>query len=502
MFSSGVRLGDLDDFLGPAQDCVAPLLIADGKVTVSGQTTDRAEKPVLATPQRPDLIKKKTKKGEGNEDATTKAEVSLSDCLACSGCVTSAETVLLQEQSVEEFTRRAKSPHTIAVVSISPESLVSLSDHFALDAVTTMRKLSHVLTTQYGVQFVCDMHAAYYIHKWERCKNTNGNIVMSSTCPGWTLYAEKVCDASILPKMSTVRSPQHIQGSLVKRHFVPKCVKKANDLYAWTRYTRVWWGDVEKRIHPWWDTASTVSSSSTASSPAKKDEKDGGDSGVYHVMVSPCFDRKIEAVRPSYTLENGDREVDTVLATTELLTMLPADFASSPDIPPDGAIYGAWNLRELTTLPRPPSLWDNSHSDEINHDDASLHAWKEIRSDLYEIVNKDGGKFVRAYGFKNIQNAIRRVRTAEKSKEKISMIEVMACPSSCLNGGGQIRSGDDSKSADATAHAATERVARLKRLWPTGDMVEVEGLRFFYENQPQEYWQTEFHSLKGTSLKW
>ena len=30
-------------------------------------------------------------------------KVSLSDCLACSGCITSAETVLLEAQSVDEF---------------------------------------------------------------------------------------------------------------------------------------------------------------------------------------------------------------------------------------------------------------------------------------------------------------------------------------------------------------------------------------------------------------
>lgn len=47
-------------------------------------------------PVRPDLIKK----GVGDV-----AKVSLNDCLACSGCVTSAETVLITQQSIAEIER-------------------------------------------------------------------------------------------------------------------------------------------------------------------------------------------------------------------------------------------------------------------------------------------------------------------------------------------------------------------------------------------------------------
>lgn len=32
-------------------------------------------------------------------------EISLTDCLACSGCITSAETVLVQQQSTDEMMR-------------------------------------------------------------------------------------------------------------------------------------------------------------------------------------------------------------------------------------------------------------------------------------------------------------------------------------------------------------------------------------------------------------
>lgn len=54
-------------------------------------------------------------------------KVSLHDCLACSGCVTSAETVLLQHQSRQEFEAKLREPGAVVVVSISPQSRTSLA---------------------------------------------------------------------------------------------------------------------------------------------------------------------------------------------------------------------------------------------------------------------------------------------------------------------------------------------------------------------------------------
>ena len=46
---------------------------------------------------KPIESKKETK------NVKTKVEISLGDCLACSGCITSAETVLITQQSFEEL---------------------------------------------------------------------------------------------------------------------------------------------------------------------------------------------------------------------------------------------------------------------------------------------------------------------------------------------------------------------------------------------------------------
>ena len=48
-------------------------------------------------------------------------KISLQDCLACSGCVTSAETVLLQQQSVGELEAQLRDPGAAVVITLSPQ---------------------------------------------------------------------------------------------------------------------------------------------------------------------------------------------------------------------------------------------------------------------------------------------------------------------------------------------------------------------------------------------
>ena len=60
--------------------------------------------------------------------------------------------------------------------------------------------------------------------------------------------------------------------------------------------------------------------------------------------------------------------------------------------------------------------------------------------DFREVTLKDDdGKvllnFAAAYGFRSIQNLVQKMK---RGKCPYQFIEVMACPSGCLNGGGQV----------------------------------------------------------------
>lgn len=99
-----VKLTDLDDYLTPAQDCI----VLDSQKSKAGKAKLNSIEDELSmkkvVPKTPNLIKQKA--GE------TKATVNLYDCLACSGCVTSSEVILMEVDSIHQATRRQELCHS------------------------------------------------------------------------------------------------------------------------------------------------------------------------------------------------------------------------------------------------------------------------------------------------------------------------------------------------------------------------------------------------------
>ena len=92
MFSVGVKLSGLDDFVTPSQNCVKPVI-------------NHIQKSAKQSTSKKGVIKVeadgsyKEHYGSGDEVVLKKANITLNDCLACSGCVTTAETILIEQQS-------------------------------------------------------------------------------------------------------------------------------------------------------------------------------------------------------------------------------------------------------------------------------------------------------------------------------------------------------------------------------------------------------------------
>ena len=165
-FSNFVKIDDINDFISPSQQCIKPIF---GQPTLDNVSTkDKTEekvnkkqninlkneqsKPiielqletdfglnstaiypsleypsssVLEEYKKPDLIK---------PDSNMTAKVSLSDCLSCSGCLTSAETILLEQQSVYEFEKAIKTvDFELIILTLSVESRASLMVDFGFN---------------------------------------------------------------------------------------------------------------------------------------------------------------------------------------------------------------------------------------------------------------------------------------------------------------------------------------------------------------------------------
>ncbi|MEW5315674.1 MAG: hypothetical protein WDW38_007085 [Sanguina aurantia] len=386
-------------------------------------------------------------------------KVTLHDCLACSGCITSAETVLLQHQSSDEFLAKLQDPAATVIVSVSPQSRAALAAFYNLPQLETLQRLSGWLKGL-GVTAVLDDTLAHDISLLETAAEFISSYssapgmkcsaplpMLASACPGWVCYAEKTHGELVLPHISSAKSPQAVMGTLIKR----LCVQQ--------------WAEADTA-----HSGGSSSSSSSSSNGSSSSSRPATSKYVYHTSVMPCFDKKLEASREELTVPGsgegqaaepevgGVVEVDSSLTTSEVQALLQSQGVDLRTAP----------LGMLDTL-LPASMPAHlQHQHELHGSAGSsggylefvlrAAAWelfgrvvppgplpmKALRNpDMQEVclLDDDGGvllRFAAAYGFRNIQMLMRKLKT---KRCEYQYVEVMACPSGCLNGGGQIKAG-------------------------------------------------------------
>ncbi|KAJ5823326.1 Iron hydrogenase [Penicillium robsamsonii] len=477
---------DLNDFISPGVACI---------------------KPVETLPQ------KDTKNQEGAYEVTTEdkvapedlppAQISLTDCLACSGCVTSAEAVLISLQSHAEVLNTLDAhpeiPLThehhgvvvnktedsgegkIFVASVSPQVRASLATTYGISEIEAGYMINQLLSGPQGLRsggkhgngftWVVDTNAmreAVLVLTADEVSDsldsgdslTTGQSddslpkrpILSSACPGWICYAEKT-HPFILPHLSRLKSPQALSGTFLK----------------------------------------TVLSKSLGVHPSR----------IWHLAVMPCFDKKLEASREELTdvsWRQGDftssetkpvRDVDCVITARELLSLASSRGLSLPTLP-------LQPLPSSFTPPFPEKTLDSFLSFKRSRSEQSLatgtsggylhHVLANFQarnpgSELvinrgrnvdvveYVLMSHEGQPILKAaryYGFRNIQNLVRKLKPARVSRlpgakpaarpaagrrqpmsrntvstsssgSDYAYVEVMACPGGCTNGGGQIR---------------------------------------------------------------
>ncbi|XP_068710681.1 probable cytosolic Fe-S cluster assembly factor v1g210509 [Montipora foliosa] len=416
-FSGALQLTDLNDFITPSQECIKPVKVekkpgelAKIKIEDDGSYVQLSE--------------------GGERTKLQRAQITLNDCLACSGCITSAESVLITQQSQEELYKiiannkkvtegGSSEGQKVIIVSISPQSRASVAAKFKLGVTETAQKLTkffkdlgvhHVFDTTFSRDFSLAESQREFVQRLKNFKAGEKNTIpmLASACPGWVCYAEKTHGSYILPYISTTKSPQQIMGSLVKN-----CL---------------------------------------ATSLAKRPDE------IYHVTIMPCYDKKLEASREDFYDDiYRTRDVDCVISTVELEKMFEEK----------GVNFNELENAELD------KLFSSVHGDElVNHSGGGSGGYlehvftfaakecfgktvdeityktlrnKDFKEVTLQVDGEDVLKFAVAYGFRNIQNLVQKIK---RGKSPYHFVEVMACPSGCLNGGGQIRPADGESSKD------------------------------------------------------
>ncbi len=418
-FSGVLQLTDLDDFITPSQECVKPVKIEKNEGGVAKiQIEDDGSYYQL---------------NAGNKTKLEKAKITLNDCLACSGCITSAESVLITQQSqdelykvLEENSKLSEPDQKLVVVSISPQSRASIAAKFSLGINETALKLTRFFK-DLGVHYVFDTAFARnfslieiqkeFVEKYQKnSTSTKVTPLLTSACPGWICYAEKTHGEFILPYISTTKSPQQVMGSLVKQRL----------------------------------------GSSVGKSPDK----------VYHVTVMPCFDKKLEASREDfYNDVYRTRDVDCVITSLEVEQMFEEKAINFPSLAPHklDELFQTGSDDEILNHSGGTSGGYLEHvfqyaAQELFGEKVENLTYKTLRNkDFKEVVLEHEGKtvlkFALAYGFRNIQNLVQKLK---RNKCSYNFVEVMACPSGCVNGGGQVR-----PTGEESSKELIERVAQL-----------------------------------------
>uniref|UniRef100_A0A8D0VFA7 Nuclear prelamin A recognition factor n=1 Tax=Sus scrofa TaxID=9823 RepID=A0A8D0VFA7_PIG len=218
------------------------------------------------------------------------AKIFLSDCLACDSCVSAEEGVQVAQQNAKDFLRVLNlnkkcdaSEHRVLAVSVCPQSLPYFAAKFSLSVTDASRRLCGFLKSL-GVHYVFDATIAAdfsilesqkeFVRRFHQHSEEEPALPMlTSACPGWVRYAERVLGHPVTPHLCTARSPQQIMGSLVKDYFA-----RRQDLSA---------------------------------------------DRIFHVIVAPCYDRKLEALQEDVpTASPGFRGTDCVLTSGEIAQMM------------------------------------------------------------------------------------------------------------------------------------------------------------------------------------
>eukprot|EP00696_Hemimastix_kukwesjijk_P001287 gnl/Hemi2/11630_TR3999_c0_g1_i1.p1 gnl/Hemi2/11630_TR3999_c0_g1~~gnl/Hemi2/11630_TR3999_c0_g1_i1.p1 ORF type:complete len:432 (+),score=96.61 gnl/Hemi2/11630_TR3999_c0_g1_i1:189-1484(+) len=351
-------------------------------------------------------------------------KLSLNDCLACSGCVTTAETMLISQQSATEFLNVLQSHvHKAVVVSLSPQSRASIAAHFNISLLEAHKKLTSLFKTL-GVTAVIDTGTARdislleaakeFVHRYRVSKlgssHQEGPLasqptrlpMFASNCPGFVCHTEKKEAALTLSHMSTARSAQQIMGALVKHYYAPRHLG--------------------------------------LTSPGE----------VYHATVMPCFDKKLEASRDDFATD-GVRDVDLVLSSLEILEILrekQINFLALPEIPVDRLFSSVDETDRITGV---SGSSDGYIEFIFCYAAKALFGATEVELNYKDVAPKDGNcrelsfevsgekklRFATAHGFAAIQRLLKRLKT-QGAGFQYDFVEFEACPKGCLNGGGQI----------------------------------------------------------------
>jgi len=329
------------------------------------------------------------------------------DCVFCGQCSNVCPTGALTIKSeVDRLWDYINNPEKKVVVQIAPSVRVGLGEAFGMKPgentigkiVAALRKIGVdlVFDTNFTADLTIMEEATEFV---SRVKNGGVLPMFTSCCPAWVRYLE-LTHPEMLEHLSTCRSPQGMFGPVFK-HILP--LQKEG-------YTK---------------------------------------ENIVSVSIMPCTAKKAESLRSELAHE-GIADVDFVLTTQELARLIKSagiDFAKLEDELPDapygdysgaGVIFGAsGGVAEAAARTAYEVVTGKVLENPDMKEFRGLQKHKEISLDL-------NGLNVKVRVVNTLAEAEKSLQEIKEGKADFHLLEVMACPGGCINGGGQPMSCNDS----------------------------------------------------------
>lgn len=326
-------------------------------------------------------------------------KIAETDCVNCGQCRVVCPTGAISiHTNTDTIWDLLADKNTKVVAQIAPAVRVAVGDRFGLPkGENVMGKLVNVLhrlgfdevyDTSYGADLTVIEESEELMNRLEAGENLP---LFTSCCPAWVKFCEERYP-DLAKNLSTCRSPQQMFGAVVREYY-------------------------------------------------KDPEKSGG-KRIVSVSIMPCTAKKEEILRPESST-NGKQDIDYVLTTTELISMIRKAGIrfenleiEATDMPfgigsGAGVIFGVTGGVTEAVLRRLREGHNRVEMEKIK--------FSGVRGEegLKEVEFDYNGRTIRAAVVSGLGNANNLMKRIQKGEAQYDFVEVMACRRGCIMGGGQ-----------------------------------------------------------------
>jgi iron-only hydrogenase group A len=377
----------------PRLDQSSPAIVREqSKCILCGRCIRVCEEVVTSTSL--DFINKGR---ETHVGAAMDKDFNFSSCVHCGQCVLVCPTGALHEKhNISEVQEYLNKPEIVKVIQYSSLVVYGIAEELGMRYTRDFDKMLNAILRKIGFDKVFKTGTGSDICLTEIAGQLSGRIdkkenkpLYISACPAWVKYAEQFLP-SLIPDLSTVKSPQQITGALIKTLVASQLCVKPEEIFS--------------------------------------------------VSATPCIAMKFEARRDGM-MRKGISDVDSVLTIRELARLIRLygiDTSNIEHEPADEPMAGRSSAAIMTEVSggMAEGVIRLYHYLKMKKE-PDKHVFKKLRSggSFRDTTFQIGDNEVTVAVVDGL-TGLEKLRTCIASGKNYDLVEVMTCPGGCVHGAG------------------------------------------------------------------